>query len=168
MSNIQNVFITLSFICWFGVAVFEVIGIQNNNKYVRFFIQIFLMVFIVVILHKYSGYFNTIEEKMDVIIPEYLTLCGLYISTIFGIVGHHIFIQIREVEERKRKIKIKWIPVIKPLIISPLIFLAVMTQLAQMGGGGEGLKANIMQFILAFQNGFFWKTIFENLKSKKE
>jgi hypothetical protein len=168
MSNIQNIFITLSLICWFGAAVFEVIRTQNNHKYVRLVIQIFFMVVIVVILHKYSGYFNTIEEKMDVIIPEYWTLCGLYVSTIIGIVGHHIFIQIRGVEEKKKKMQIKWMPLIKPLIISPIIFLAVMNQHTQMGGGGEGLKANIMQFILAFQNGFFWKTIFEHLERKKD
>src|SRR3990172_2672335 len=168
MSNIQNIFITLSLLCWAGIVIFEAIHKQNNKKHVRFVIQIFLIVVSVFVLHHYFGYFNTIQEKGGLIIPEHWTLCGLYVSTIIGIVGHHVFIQIRGVEESKRKTKIKWMPLIKPLIISPIIFLAVMTQLAQMGAGGEGLKANIIQFILAFQNGFFWKTIFEQLERKKD
>lgn len=167
MSNIQNIFVSFSLICWFLAAVFEVTRIQNTKRHAKFIIQILLIVIVVVILHRYFGYFNTIEEKSGMIIPEYWTLFGLYISTVFGIAGHHIFIQIRGIEERKRKAKIKWRPLIKPLIISPIIFLAVMNQLEQIGGGGEGLKANIMQFILAFQNGFFWKTIFEQLEHKK-
>jgi hypothetical protein len=122
----------------------------------------------VFILRYYFGYFNTVEEKGGIIIPEYWTLGGLYVSTLIGIVGHHVFIQIRGLEEKKKKTKIKWMPVIKPLIISPIIFLAVMNQLSEMGVKGEGLKANIMQFILAFQNGFFWKTIFEQLEHKKD
>ena len=168
MSNIQNILITISLILWFLTVVFELICIQNARRYARFAVKILLIVFVVVILRRYFGYFNTIEEKTEMLIPEYLTMSGLYISTVFGIAGHHIFIQIRGLEERKRKLKIKWLPLIKPLIISPIIFLAVMNQLEQMGGGGEGLKANIMQFILAFQNGFFWKTIFEQLERKKD
>jgi hypothetical protein len=167
MSNIQNIFITLSLLFWAGIVVFEAIHRQNNKKHARFVIQIFLIVVSVFVLHNYFGYFNTIQEKGGMIIQEHWTLCGLYVSTIIGIVGHHVFIQIRGVEESKRKTKIKWMPLIKPLIVSPIIFLAVMNQLAQMGAGGEGLKANIMQFILAFQNGFFGKQYLNSWNEKK-
>ena len=168
MSSIQNIFITLSLICWLGVIILEAIYKQNNKKHVRVVIQILLIVVSIFVLHNYFGYFNTIQDKGSLPIPEHWTLLGLYVSTIIGIVGHHIFIQIKGVEERKRKTNIKWMPLIKPLIISPIIFLAVMNQLEQIGMQAEGLKSNIMQFILAFQNGFFWKTIFEQLERKKD
>jgi hypothetical protein len=168
MSHTQNFLITLSLICWFGIIVFEIIQKQYKRKELRFLIHLILMVVSGFIMHYYFGYFNTTQEKGSLIIAEHWTLLGLYLFTITGIVGHHIFIQIRGIEEQKRRSKIKWMPLIKPLIISPIIFLTVMNQLTQMGAEGEGLKANIMQYIFAFQNGFFWKTIFEQLERKKD
>ena len=123
------------------------------------------MIFIY-LLNRYFGYFNTIEIKGKITVGENLTLCGLYISTVLGILGHHIFIQIKGLNSRGKQPKLKWVPLLKPLAISPIIFMAVLNQLNKMGTQANTLTAVITQFILAFQNGFFWREVFENAKTK--
>ena len=164
MSTTQNFLVTLSLISWFGVILYEFI--TNREKKISFGIQ-FLLIFIVAyFLNRYFGYFETIEFKSGLTISEGWILWGLYLFTLLGIFGHHVFVQIKGLKERGKQRKLRWMPILKPLIISPLIFLAVLNQLEQISVHANSLKVIITQFILAFQNGFFWKTVIEQLEKK--
>jgi hypothetical protein len=102
------------------------------------------------------------------LLGEGFTLIGLYLSTVLGIVGHHLFVQIRGIHERGRQRKLRWFPVLKPLVISPIIFISVLSHLEKMGATAHTITAVFMQFLLAFQSGFFWKTIFEQRQEHVE
>jgi hypothetical protein len=167
VSNIQNYLITLSLLCWFFVVVYELVQKKYERKIGGALAKILLINLVAFGLYRYFGYFNALEIKGDKPIAEHWTLIGLYLCAVLGIVAHHVFIQIKEIDDKNDQPKIKWFPLLKPLIISPIIFIAVWSQLSQMGVQGQGLKANITQFVFAFQNGFFWKTIYEKLEHKK-
>jgi hypothetical protein len=59
-------------------------------------------------------------------------------------------------------------PLLKPLVVSPILFLAVLNQLTKMGAQATTLTAVLTQFVVAFQNGFFWKTVIEQVERKYE
>ena len=165
MSTTQNFLVTLSLLGWLGLIIFELIRKKKEYR-TAFVIQIILMLLIAYGLHRYFGYFNTIEVKGGVAIGEGWTLGGLYLFTVLGILGQHVFVQIKGLNETERQRKFKWLPVLKPLVVSPLIFLAVLNQLNKMGVQANTLTAVVTQCILAFQNGFFWKTVIEQFEKK--
>ena len=167
MSAIQNFLMTLALVAWLIVVVYDFS--RNKNKPLLG-AKIFLVCMVTVALHFCFGYFNTTIFYGGDKVGEGWVLSGLYVSTILGILGQHVFVQIRGLEKRGRQPKIKWMPVIKPLIISPIVFLAVLNQLEQIGAQSNAttLKPLITQFILAFQNGFFWKTVIEQFEGKNK
>lgn len=167
MLNSRNLLITVSLVIWFGIIIFEIL--RYRRKYlISFVIQFLFIIIIARVLNLYFGYFNTSSFKGGPNISEVWTLGGLYISTVLGILGHHVFMQIKPLKKPGKQPKIKWMPVIKPLVISPIVFLAVLNQLEQIGAqtNATTLKPVVMQFILAFQNGFFWKTVIEQFEKE--
>ncbi len=166
MTTLQNVVITLSLLLW-GCGIFVEL-IRRKKIYVRsFLIQLVLIGLAGYVLHRYFGYLDGIEHKFTLKYDEALVVISLYIATVLGIVGNHFFVQIKGVKERGKQPKLKVLPVVKPLIISPIIFIAILTQFNQMGVKYDTLTALVTQLGLAFQNGFFWKTILDQVESGK-
>lgn len=162
MSTLQNYLISLSFLVWGIMTIAHLIQHKRDKRYwLSSGIQIALIFVLALILHRYFDYFNDLQEMGSTLLGEGITLGGLYLSTALGILGHHIFVQIKWIHEKGKQNKLKWFPIIKPLAISPIIFISVLSQLEKMGAQAHTLTAVFMQFLLAFQSGFFWKTIFE-------
>ena len=167
MSMTQNVLVSISLFAWLVLIVVELA--RKKARYAAAFgIQVVLIAISAAVLHKFFGYFNTLEIKGGTTVKEAVTLTGLYLSTLLGIVGHHLFVQIRGLHEPGRQRKIRWLPILKPLVISPLIFLAVLNELTKMGAQATTLTAMVTQCVLAFQNGFFWKTVMEQFEKAKQ
>ena len=85
-----------------------------------------------------------------------LTAIGLmFLCTILGIMAHYVFYL---------KGKFSWQEFLKPLVISPIIFLPLVGSVQSL----TGLESvQMISFaILAFQNGFFWKEVFGRVKKK--
>ncbi len=166
MTTLQNVLISLSLILWSGSLVVELI--RRKRAYLRVFLMQCVLIGLAGYgLHRYLGYIDGIEHKFTLKYDEVLVVFGLYVATVLGIVGNHFFVQIKGVKERGRQPKLKVLPVVKPLIISPIIFIAVLTQFNQMGVRTDTLIALVTQLGLAFQNGFFWKTILDQVDAAK-
>ncbi len=165
MTAIQNYLVTLSLALWLGIIVFELIK-QRKKFWLASGIQCALILLIAYGLHRWFGYLNSTEIKGFINISEKWTLFGLYVFTILGITAQHIFVQVKGLNVRGRQPKLKWMPLLKPLVVSPIIFLAVLNQLTKMGAMANTLTAVLTQFILAFQNGFFWKTVIEQFDHK--
>lgn len=62
------------------------------------------------------------------------------------------------------KAEFSWLALIKPLTASPIVLLPLIGTL-QTSSGIETLQLVSLAF-LAFQNGFFWRTVFEREKRK--
>jgi len=163
MTTTQNILISLSLAVWFLLIIFDFIRNRAQNRMAAG-AQLLAILLVVFILHRYFNYFNTIEIKGDGLISEGWLLVGLYAFTILGILGHHIFAQIKGPDRPGRQARLKWLPFFKPLAISPIIFITFLSQLDKVGAQMTTLTAVSIQFGLAFQNGFFWKTIFDLLQ----
>ncbi len=86
-----------------------------------------------------------------------LTALGLMFGcTILGIMAHYFFYL---------QGKFSWQEFLKPLVISPIIFLPLVGSVQSLTGL-ESMQM-ISFAILAFQNGFFWKEVFGRVKKKK-
>jgi hypothetical protein len=48
-----------------------------------------------------------------------------------------------------------------PVFASPIIFIPLLTLTSELGAGGAFTRAHLMVYLVAFQNGFFWKQLFE-------
>ena len=163
MSPTQNMLLTLSLVGWFGLIAFE--GARKKSRSLTAAgIQLALLAVLGYSLHRWFGYLNDNLIKAPFTVSEGWTLGGLYLATVLGIAGQHVFIQIKGLGEAGRQKRLKWLPLLKPLVISPLIFLAVLSQLTKMGVQANTLTAVVTQFAVAFQNGFFWKTIMEHVE----
>ena len=48
-----------------------------------------------------------------------------------------------------------------PVFASPIVFIPLLTITADMAEGGAFTRSKLMVYLVAFQNGFFWKSFFE-------
>lgn len=166
MTPLQQNLLTASFIFWLFAIILEFIR-AKRKPWLSSGIQLVLLFAIVYFFHRFLGYYRPLFQYMNSpLVSEGIMLTGLYLSTVLGIVGHHLFVQIKDVGERGRPRKIRWLSLLKPLIISPIIFLAIISELQNLGLSAKTLQAVVMQFLLAFQNGFFWKTVLDRLAIK--
>ena len=87
-----------------------------------------------------------------------LTAIGLmFLCTMLGIMAHYVFYL---------KGKFSWRAFLKPLVISPIVFLPLVGSVQSLTGL-EPMQM-ISFAILAFQNGFFWKEVFGRVEKKKK
>ena len=85
-----------------------------------------------------------------------LTAIGLmFVCTMLGIMAHYVFYL---------RGKFSWRAFLKPLVISPIVFLPLVGSVQSLTGL-EPIQM-ISFAILAFQNGFFWKEVFGRVKKK--
>jgi hypothetical protein len=87
-------------------------------------------------------------------VPPMLAIGIMYICTLLGTMAHYFFY----------KTRFSWKPFLKPLLISPMIFFPLI---GTVQGITEFEPIQLLSFgILAFQNGFFWKELFELQREK--
>lgn len=118
--------------------------------------ELFPLVGFVLLLHLTIGFPSAPSRQSfgESISP--LTALGLmFVSTMLGIMAHYIF---------SHKGKFSWKNFLKPLVVSPIVFLPLIGTV-QGVSGLESLQM-ITFAILAFQNGFFWKEVLSNVKEK--
>ncbi len=172
MSNTQNYLLACSLVGWFIIAIAYLVRNKRRKGYwIASVIQIFAILAIAKLLNRYLGFFSDIQDMGMTTIGESLTLLGLYFSMVLGIIAHHIFVQVQRIEESYktgRRKRIRWFPMIMPLVISPIIFLAVLSLLQSTGKQATTPIAVVTQCILAFQNGFFWKSIYGQIQKNME
>ncbi|MCI5157679.1 MAG: hypothetical protein D3906_04425 [Candidatus Electrothrix sp. AUS1_2] len=81
----------------------------------------------------------------------------MFLCTMLGIMAHYVFYL---------KGKFSWRAFLKPLVISPIVFLPLVGSVQSLTGL-EPMQM-ISFAILAFQNGFFWKEVFGRVEKKKK
>lgn len=83
-----------------------------------------------------------------------IVLC--YASMLLGMLAEHGYVRI----EREEKLKLD-ATMLLPIFASPIVFIPLLTLTSEIGDGGAFTRAKLMVYLVAFQNGFFWKTFFE-------
>ena len=90
------------------------------------------------------------------------TLVISYIAMVLGMVAHYAYAQ---AEKGARTLTIEWLPFLMPILASPIVFIPLVSIAGETpSAGGAFTRAKLMIYLVAFQNGFFWKHFFDQRK----
>lgn len=98
---------------------------------------------------------GTTEEVVSVV------LC--YLSMVTGMLAEYAYAQ---AERGERRLKFDLMSFLMPVFASPIIFIPLLTIATDVAAGGAFTRARLMIYLVAFQNGFFWKGVFEQSRSR--
>jgi hypothetical protein len=124
------------------------------TRVVRSFIaQAGLLIGVCVLLRVTTGFPST-RRPFGGVSPE-LSIAIMFVCTILGISAQYLF---------GLRGRFSWRSLLKPLVISPIVLLPLIGSV-QGSGGIQSLQLISFGF-LAFQNGFFWRTVLERAQTK--
>jgi CDP-diglyceride synthetase len=126
-----------------------------NRSFKKILPELLLLSGFVLLLHLTTGFPAAASKQSFGGISPLAALGLMFVCTMFGIMAHYIFYM---------KGKFSWKNFLKPLVVSPIIFLPLVGSV-QSASGLESIQM-ITFAILAFQNGFFWKEVLSNVKEK--
>jgi hypothetical protein len=75
----------------------------------------------------------------------------LFLSMILGMISHYFFHEFEKV-----RFEFKFKKMIRPLLISPIVFSSIYYI------SNESKEITLLLYLFSFQNGFFWQTILDN------
>ncbi len=84
----------------------------------------------------------------------------LYCSMLFGMISDWIFKAIGN-KTKMKDVTFAYIQLIKPMIVSPMIFIFIWSLLKEQPFG-------IVHLIVAYQNGFFWQSVFRMQSTRNQ
>jgi hypothetical protein len=86
-----------------------------------------------------------------------------YAAMMLGMIAEYGFAQ---AERRNRKLELDWMSFVMPVLASPIVFIPVLTLMTEATMGGAFTRGKLMVYLVAFQNGFFWKSFFEQRRAE--
>lgn len=152
----MNPFITNLLLLFAGLYLIVLIVdglISRSGK--RILIESLLLGGFLLLLNRITGFPTPSSMQAFGGISPLMALGLMFICTILGIMAHYFF----HLDKA-----FSWQEFLKPLVISPIIFLPLIGSVQ----GLTGLESmQMISFaILAFQNGFFWKEVFGRVQQK--
>jgi hypothetical protein len=105
------------------------------------------------VLHWCTG-FPAVRESFSSL-PPIISAVALYAFVLLGMVANHFFYL---------KEKFSWMSFIRPLLVSPIVLLPLLGTVENRVDV-ESTQA-VCFAILAFQNGFFWRTVFDHAQRR--
>ena len=98
-----------------------------------------------------------IESKGSAAEIAATALC--YFSMVLGMAAEYFYAQ---AERGRTRLTFEPMTFLMPIFASPIVFIPLLTITSDVAvGGGAFTKAKLMVYLVAFQNGFFWKGFFE-------
>jgi hypothetical protein len=143
ITNALVAFIVLFFIT-------TLIEFLRKHYFKRFLFEILLIIGFIIILNITTGFPIPSSRQAFGGVSPLVAMGIMFVCTILGIMAHYFFYL---------KGKFSWRKFLKPLFISPIVFLPLIGSVQSISSL-ESIQM-ISFAILAFQNGFFWKEVFE-------
>lgn len=84
---------------------------------------------------------------------------ALYVMMIMGMLAHYAYERFQSSRGRRRKFGIGVF--LAPVFVSPIVFLP-LASIFQTTEPVQASASRLMLFLVAFENGFFWREFFEN------
>ena len=81
-----------------------------------------------------------------------------YIAMLLGMMAEYVYAQ---AEKGQQKLTFAPMTFVMPILASPIVFIPLLTIAAEVNAPGILSQAKLMVYLVAFQNGFFWKSFFE-------
>lgn len=143
-----------------GVSAFVVVSALRARRPMRL-----LVLGVALVCALWGIYFltfpvTTARSRGD---AETAALVISYISMVLGMMAHYVY---AKAEKGDTKLTIEWMPFLMPVLASPIVFIPLVSIAGEVGAtGGLFARAKLMVYLVAFQNGFFWKHFFDQRKS---
>lgn len=144
-------YLLIVFLGLFGLLI--IIELVLYRAVTKFIIQTAILLAVIVVLNMTTG-FPSVRLAFGGV-TSIIIIGIMFLCTLLGIAGHYFYYL---------KGKIVWRTFLKPFIISPIVLLPLIGTVQKTS---DAETVQIISFgILAFQNGFFWREVFEHAKRK--
>ena len=81
-----------------------------------------------------------------------------YIAMLLGMMAEYVY---RQAENGQDRLTFTPMTFVMPILVSPIVFIPLVTISAEVKDASILSQAKLMVFLVAFQNGFFWRSFFE-------
>ncbi|HEY5619120.1 MAG TPA: hypothetical protein VIK60_14355 [Vicinamibacterales bacterium] len=98
-------------------------------------------------------------------IDEAASIAFCYVSMVLGMIAQYFYAQ---AERGNKKLELDWMTFLMPIFASPIVFIPLLTLTSEVAMGGAFTRAKLMVYLVAFQNGFFWKSFFEQRRGEAQ
>jgi hypothetical protein len=142
-----------------------------SKKVSYFIINSIILILCVIVLYKYF-YIAEIPipkgSQDTTSFTTWLTIGLCFIAMIIGMLCQFLYLYYTLPKKDRDKLKKDWGGFIAPICVSPIVFipLATLLQNVRIDFTNPSITS-IMSLFIAFQNGFFWKEIFDHHRKKK-
>jgi len=102
-----------------------------------------------------------LETKGGSDVSVAVVLC--YGAMLLGMVAQYGYAQ---GERRQRRFRFELVGFMMPIFASPIIFIPLLSLTTDLSVGGAFTQSKLMVYLVAFQNGFFWKSFFEQQRQR--
>ena len=88
-------------------------------------------------------------------------LIVLFLAVLSGMIAQHAYCYLEQPRARRKNLRPAVL--LAPLFLSPIVFIPVLVAFQNAGVDYEvSVSARLMLFLVAFENGFFWKEFIEH------
>ena len=157
MSTLMISLIGISLVGLLAISVYRFIAYRNLRSFI---FQLLALGIIAALLYKFF-YVSAIPKADD---SDISLVIRAYAVMIFGMLSKHLYSYCAKPEEERPPFDFGLF--VAPIFLSPIIFLPLV--LAFQDAQVLTNKSQVGIFIVAFQNGFFWKEYFDNLQKQKK
>jgi len=82
-----------------------------------------------------------------------------YVSMVLGMMAHYVY---AKAERGDTRLTIEWLPFLMPILAARIVFIPLVSIAGEVSSTGDIFeRAKLMVYLVAFQNGFFWKHFFD-------
>jgi lysylphosphatidylglycerol synthetase-like protein (DUF2156 family) len=93
---------------------------------------------------------------------EIVAIAICYMSMVFGMMAEYGYAQ---AERGNKRLEFDIMSFLMPIFASPIVFIPLLTLTSEVAGGAF-TRPKLMVYLVAFQNGFFWKSFFEQRRAE--
>ena len=94
---------------------------------------------------------------------EIVAIAICYMSMVFGMMAEYGYAQ---AERGNKRLEFDIMSFMMPIFASPIVFIPLLTLTSEVAIGGAFTRPKLMVYLVAFQNGFFWKSFFEQRRAE--
>ena len=94
---------------------------------------------------------------------EIVAIAICYMSMVFGMMAEYGYAQ---AERGNKRLEFDIMSFLMPIFASPIVFIPLLTLTSEVAIGGAFTRPKLMVYLVAFQNGFFWKSFFEQRRAE--
>jgi hypothetical protein len=94
---------------------------------------------------------------------EVASVAICYVSMLLGMMAEYGYCK---AERGETSFKFELMPFLMPIFASPIVFIPLLSLMSEEAMWGHPFtRAKLMVYLVAFQNGFFWKSFFEQRRT---